>query len=185
MNAQRKTVTAELERRRKESIKARDNIIRAIESGMISDALRERYKALDEEIISLEAAIKDYVHEYPKFTKEQIIGFFRCFRNALTDDTENTERLNEQLLDTFLNSAFLYDDGRLVICFNYSGPGNKITITELEEAIDDFFETADCRDSSGVGESSSDSFFSLQDRDNTNSTIIFIGMVVAMIVQTK
>ena len=185
MAAQRKTVTSELERRRKESIKARDNIIRAIESGMISDALRERYKALDEEIISLEAAIKDYVHEYPKFTKEQIIGFFRCFRNTLIDDTENTERLNEQLLDTFLNSAFLYDDGRLVICFNYSGPGNKITITELEKAIDDFFETPDCRDSSGVGESSSDSLFSLQDRDNTNSTIIFIGMVVAMIVQTK
>ena len=185
MTEQWRTATLELERRRKDSIKARDNIIRAIEAGMISDALRERYKALDEEIISLETAIKDYVHEYPKFTKEQIIGFFLCFRNALMDDTENTERLNEQLLDTFLNSAFLYDDGRLVICFNYSGPGNKITITELEEALDDFFETPDCRDFLEVGESSNDSFSCPPQQDNTNTTIFFIGMVVAVIVRTK
>lgn len=185
MLQQRRSATSELERRRKESVKARDNIIRAIESGMISEALQERYKALDEEIISLESAINDYKHEAPLFTKEQIVGFFRCLRSNLVNPTENIERLNEQLLDTFLNSAFLYDDGRVIICFNYSAPGNQLTITELESAIDDFFEMPDCRDFSEVGESSNASFSCPPKKDNTNTTLFFVGMVVAIIVQTE
>lgn len=180
----RRSATSELERRRKDAIKARDNIIQAIEGGLISAALTARYKALDEEIIALDSAIADYKHDTPIFTKEQIVFYFKQFRKKVVDNKQYEERL----IDTFLNSAFLYNDGRLVICFNYSGDNNKLTLTEIDSALNEFKdypETADCRDLSEAGNSSKLSSICGPDRDNTNTiTVVFIGLVVAIIVRT-
>ena len=160
----RRSATSELERRRKDAIKARDNIIRAIEGGLISDALQARYKSLDDEIISLETAITDYKHDAPIFTKEQIVYYFRQFRKNAVDNP----RYEERLIDTFLNSAFIYADGRLVLCFNYSDENNKLTLTEVDSALDEWSETADCRDFSEVGEGSNPSLRCLPSRNPAN-----------------
>ena len=138
----RHEATSELERRRKDAIKARDNIIQAIEGGLISAALTARYKALDDEIVTLDAAIADYKHETPIFTKREIVFYLKQLREKAVDN----EKYEEKLIDTFLNSAFLYNDGRLVICFNYSGDNNKLTLTEIDSVLNECPETADCGD---------------------------------------
>ena len=180
----RKDTTSELERRLKETKKARANIIAAIERGMMSDALEARYKALDEEVVSLEAAIEEYNQDIPTFTRKQIVDYFK---DIVRKQTSNPQ-YDAYLIDTFLNACFLYDDGRLIICFNYTGEGNKVTISEVEEALADYEDTAgspDCRGFTGTGDGSNLDALALPSLDNTNLTIFFIGFTVAVIVRTK
>ena len=122
----RKDTTSELERRLKETKKARANII---------------------------AAIEEYNQDIPTFTRKQIVDYFK---DIVRKQTSNPQ-YDAYLIDTFLNACFLYDDGRLIICFNYTGEGNKVTISEVEEALADYEDTAgspDCRGFTGTGDGS-------------------------------
>ena len=42
--------------------------------------------------------------------------------------------LSQGLVDTFINSVYVYDD-KVVICYNFTGDGSKITIEDIEKAM--------------------------------------------------
>ena len=74
----------------------------------------------------------------PTFTKEQVAFSLSRFQNRDADD----ENYCLQLIDTFLNSVFLYDDNKLVLTLNYSGGRSKITLSIMEKAV--FHGGAEC-----------------------------------------
>ena len=75
----------------------------------------------------------------PTLNRDQIVFFLSRFQNGDLED----EAYRAMLIDTFLNSVFLYDDeddpkkGKLVITLNYSGDNNKVTLPIMEKAMFD------------------------------------------------
>lgn len=65
----------------------------------------------------------------PTLTKEQIIFWFERFRKLNTNKLEHRCRL----IDSFINSVYLYDD-RMVITFNYKDGAKTITLEEIENS---------------------------------------------------
>lgn len=60
-------------------------------------------------------------------SKEQIIYWISSFKGG--DIT--SEKYRQQLIDTFVNAVFVYDD-KIVITYNYSGENNTATISDLD-----------------------------------------------------
>ena len=40
----------------------------------------------------------------------------------------------QRIVNTFINSVFVYDD-RVVICYNFDGDGSKITVNDVDKAM--------------------------------------------------
>ncbi|MBQ8135758.1 MAG: recombinase family protein [Clostridia bacterium] len=123
------TAVSELEKQKKAAVKSGDNIIKAIESGMFSDALQDRYKALEEEIASLNTLIVALKKDHPQLSKEQIVYYLKQFRNRKIEN----KTYEEYLIHTFLNPVFLYDD-KIILMFNYSGNNNTLTLATVEKS---------------------------------------------------
>ena len=64
-----------------------------------------------------------------KLTKEFILFSLEKFR-----DMDRTDReCQKKLIETFVNSIFLYDD-KVTITFNYSSDRNTVTLTDIKKA---------------------------------------------------
>jgi len=126
----RATLTA-LEIRQKENEKAINNIIAAIEAGIITPSTKSRLMELESERASIEKAIARELIAEPKIERDHIIFFLERFRNGDIED----EGYRIRLIDTFLNSVYLYDDDKLVLVLNYSGERCKVTLSLVEKAI--------------------------------------------------
>ena len=77
---------------------------------------------------------KGIAHELlaePEFERDQIIYFLERFRSGDIND----EAYRIMLVDTFLNSVYLYDDDHLVLVMNYSGENCKVDLKLVEGAV--------------------------------------------------
>lgn len=98
--------------------KAISNLIKAIEQGIFNRATKERMDELEAARVELETQLACEKLAKPKITREQATFWLMRFR--VMDFTQKEHR--QQLIDTFVNSVYLYDD-RLLINFNYKdGP---------------------------------------------------------------
>ena len=125
----RSALTA-LEIRQKEIQKAIDNLLSAIEAGIITPSTKSRLVALESEKADVEHGIaKEFLQE-PDVSREQVVFFLEHLRDGDMSD----EAYRIQLVDTFLNSVYLYDD-KFILVLNYSGENCKITLPILEKAL--------------------------------------------------
>ena len=119
-----------LERRLKEVDAAIKNSLRAIDSGIISDSLRQHLIELEAEKVDIEKGIVIAEQNNITLDRDTVIWFLRKFQTENADDA--TWRV--YVVETFLQAAYLYDDGRLTLCLNFRGEGNKITTEVAEKA---------------------------------------------------
>lgn len=103
----------------KQSIK---NLISAIEHGAFSENTKNRLAELEAEESALSARIA--ARKPIKVTKEQLVAYLESFRDGEIED-KNYQML---MIDTFLVRAYLYDDGRLQLVFNYTGKTTEIPL---------------------------------------------------------
>ena len=157
-----KAAVTRLSKQKKDAEKARDNIFKAIENGIYSEALKNRLDSIEAEISNLTALIAEAQANCPLLTREQIELYFDRLRAKKINNTQYSERL----IDTFLNSVYLRPDGSMLLICNYSGNDNTITINDIETLL--------CSNSPPP---------SGPDANNTNTAIDFIGLAVAVIVQ--
>ena len=68
----------------------------------------------------------------PSLDRDQVIYFLERFRDG--DITDESYRVF--LVDTFLNSVYLYDNNKLILLLNYTGENSKVTLELVESAID-------------------------------------------------
>ena len=120
-----------LEARQKENEKAIANMLAAIEAGIITPSTKSRLMELEAERTNIEKGITRESIADPIFNHEQIVFFLGRFQDGDIDD----ESYCISLIDTFLNSVFLYDDNKLVLNLNYSGEESKITLSIMEKAV--------------------------------------------------
>ena len=110
-----------------------DNVLAAIEQGVVTSSTKERLEQLEQEKNSVEKQIGHEELKKPCLTKEHIIYWLSSFRNGDIDDIEYQRRI----IDTLVNSVYVYDNGekgrKILITFNLSGQ-NTVTLSSSDIA---------------------------------------------------
>lgn len=105
------------------------NLVRAIEMGIFNDATKKRMDDLTAQQKELTAAIAEReISNGFRLTLDHIRFFLYQFK----DKDYNDRKCQKQLIDTFVNSVFLYDD-HIDINYNYSGGNKTVSLEEMPE----------------------------------------------------
>lgn len=129
---QDKSALHALKARQKENAKAIQNILAAIEAGIITQSTKSRLVELESERTQIETGIAQQLINEPILLRDEVVYFLKRFRNGNVND----EMYCTFLVDTFLNAVYLYDD-KLILVLNYSGEQSKVTLELVESSIND------------------------------------------------
>ena len=124
--AQENSKLPQLNARLKEIESGIQNMLNAIQQGILTPSTKERLEALEQEKEELKVAIYSEELQKPKITKEHIAFWISKFRD--TDLTEIASR--KRLVESFVNAVFVYDD-KVVFTFNYKDGSKTATIDEI------------------------------------------------------
>ena len=115
-----------IERKRAEAVKAQNNIIRAIEKGIITDATKSRLTELETQIAEFDIEInKEKARSYTFLTADDIEMYLSKFVFESTDDI----RVRKLIVNTFIREVILYDD-EIVITYNFTDYPERLKITK-------------------------------------------------------
>ena len=118
------------EQQLRETDAAIENLLNAIQQGILTKSTKSRLEQLEatkEELeynISVERLVK------PRLTYDHLYRYLIRFR---TLDMKKLEH-RKMLIDTFVNAVYLFDD-KVVITFNYKDGSKTITFSELNAAL--------------------------------------------------
>ena len=104
------------------------NMLNAIQVGILTSSTKERLEQLEETKRELEARIAEEKLAKPKVTEEFIRFWLLRFRKL--DMSLKDQR--QALVDTFINAIYLYDD-KVLITFNYKEGTQTVTFGEASE----------------------------------------------------
>lgn len=113
-----------------ETQKGIDNLLNAIQQGILTASTKQRMEDLEHQKSELSVQIMKEEMAKPTLTKDQIIFWFNRLRKLNTNKLEHRRRL----IDTFINTIILYDDGRIYFGCNYKDCSKTMTFAELESA---------------------------------------------------
>ena len=103
-----------------------DNLVSAIEQGILTPSTKARMEELEQQREALETSILQEQIEKPPITREQILFWFDQFRHGDPADIA----FQEKVIDCFVNSIYLFDD-RIVVNFNYQEGGRPVSLEEV------------------------------------------------------
>ena len=106
-----------------------EQILVAIESGIILKTTKSRLEKLEQEQDRLTLELSEAELKSPVLTEEQILYGLRKYR-GLNFDTPQGRRA---LIDGFLHKAFLYDGYAVVTC-NYKDGSEEISLADIENS---------------------------------------------------
>ena len=104
------------------------NMLNAIQAGILTSSTKERLEQLEETKRELEARIAEEKLAKPKVTEDFIRFWLLRFRKL----NMNQKDQRQALVDTFINSIYLYDD-KVLITFNYKEGTQTVTFEEAAE----------------------------------------------------
>ena len=105
------------------------NMLNAIQAGILTSSTKERLEALEEQRKELQARIAEERLAKPKM-KEEFVRFW-LLRFRKLDMTQPEQR--QALVDTFINAIYLYDD-KVLITFNYKEGTETVAFGEAVKA---------------------------------------------------
>lgn len=109
-----------------------ENLMTAIESGIITATTKARLVELEERCATLKQGIAEAEIRPPKFSREQLEFIFEKYQNRDIDDLS----FIRDVIDTFVHAVYVYDN-KLLITFNYSGDNTiEIPLSEIEKSVD-------------------------------------------------
>ena len=105
------------------------NMLNAIQAGILTSSTKERLEALEGQKKDLEAKIAEEKLAKPVM-KEEFVRFWLLHFRKL-DLSQKEQR--QALVDTFINAIYLYDD-KMLITFNYKEGTETVSFGEVTEA---------------------------------------------------
>lgn len=114
----------------KDCEKGIENMLNAIQSGIVTSGTKERLETLEAQKESLQISILQAQLERPKYSKEEIVQWISQFKDGNLED----KAYQKEVIDTFLNAIYVYDD-RMVFTYNYKNGTETITKQEIEAAF--------------------------------------------------
>ena len=106
-----------------------DNMLTAIQMGIITASTKARLEELEQQKSNLSLEITKEELSHPKLERNEILFWLKRFRDLDTTKLEHRRRL----IDSFVNSIILYDD-RMIFTGNYKDSTKTITFAEIEAA---------------------------------------------------
>lgn len=126
------------EQQLRETDTAIQNVLNAIQQGVLTKSTKGRLEELEAAKEELENRIACEKLAKPKISAEFMTFWLHRFRKL--DVTQQSHR--KMLIDTFINAIFLYDD-KLVITFNYRDGSKTISLDEVKTAVSSTFPGSD------------------------------------------
>lgn len=123
------TVLHSLKLQLQDSEKRLNNLLRAVEMGVITETTNKRIVELEETIRHINSSIDKESLCTPSLTADQIYFLFDKMRTA---DPENNE-VRQRLVNTLLRKAYVYKDGTVVLILNTGSDsnGDKLTLDNI------------------------------------------------------
>ena len=109
--------------------KSIDNMLDAIQQGILTASTKERLESLEKQKSELSVQIVKEEMAKPMLSREQIVFWFHRFRKLDAKKFDHRRRL----INSFVNAIFLYDD-RITFTFNYKDGSKTITFAEFEKS---------------------------------------------------
>jgi hypothetical protein len=107
-----------------------NNMINAIQSGIITESTKRRLEELEAQKKNVELEITREEIKHPIISHADVVWWLCRFRNL----DVNTLEARKQLIDSFVHSVVIYDD-YILITFNYSQDGEvSIPLSSLESS---------------------------------------------------
>ena len=119
-----------LERQLQEADSAIENMLNAIQQGILTRSTKTRLEELEASRDNLEAQIALEKMAKPRITEEQVSFFLKRFRKL---DVAKLEH-RKILIDIFLNAIYIYND-HMDIAFNYKEGTKTINFSDMECAL--------------------------------------------------
>ena len=119
-----------------------DRLVSAIEAGAFNDRIKSRLDDLNAQKAQITASIAELeLASGFRLTRDHIAFFLRQFRDADLNDRACQKRL----VQTFVNSVFVYDD-KTKIVFNYTADSNTVTldIVDSTDSGSGFVHSTEC-----------------------------------------
>ena len=110
--------------------KAIDNMLNAIQMGVLTACTKERLEKLEIQREDLKLSILQAQMARPRYTKEQVVSWISRFKYGNVDDPQ----YQKQIIDTFINSIYVFDD-KLVFTYNFRDGTETITLAEIQAAF--------------------------------------------------
>ena len=107
--------------------KAIDNMLNAIQMGVLTASTKERLEKLEMQREELKLSILQAQMARPRYTKEQVVSWISRFKYGSADDPQ----YQKQIIDTFINSIYVFDD-KMVFTYNFQDGTEPITLAEIE-----------------------------------------------------
>jgi len=110
-----------------------ENLMKAIEMGIITETTKNRLIKLEDRKKELEVRLASETIKKPILTREQIVFWLQRFR---TFDPKNPKH-RKNMIDSFVNAIVLYDD-KIIFYFNYKENAETLYQKDLEDFSDLF-----------------------------------------------
>ena len=110
--------------------KSIDNMLNAIQQGILSKSTKKRLNDLEVQKEDLEISILQAEIKRPKYPKEVIVEWIGQFKYGDIDSRD----YQRKIIDAFVNSITLFDDF-LVFAYNYNDETEQVSIKDIEEAL--------------------------------------------------
>ena len=107
-----------------------ENLVNAIQAGILTASTKQRLEQLEAEKSELSVQILKEEIAKPTVTKDDILTYLIKYRKLNMKQLDHRRRL----IDSFVNAIYLFDD-YLVITFNYKEGTKWVTFAEIEEAF--------------------------------------------------
>ena len=130
MQEQEDTMTPVLKQQLQQCETEIRNVMKAIRQGIITETTKECLEELETQRDSLKASIAQLALERRKFTKEEIVDWISRYKDGNINDPD----YRREIIDTFVNSVYVYDD-RLLLTYNYKDGTQTLTLKEIEAAL--------------------------------------------------
>ena len=104
--------------------------MKAIRQGILTESTRECLEELEQQRDSLRGSIAQRQLERRKFTKKEIVDWVSRYKDGNINDPD----YRREIIDTFVNSVFVYDD-KLILTYNYKDGSQTLTLQEIEAAL--------------------------------------------------
>ena len=130
MQEQEDTVTPVLKQQLQQCETEIRNVMKAIRQGILTDSTRECLEELEQQRDSLRGSIAQLQLERRKFTKKEIVDWVSRYKDGNINDPD----YRREIIDTFVNSVFVYDD-KLILTYNYKDGSQTLTLQEIKAAL--------------------------------------------------
>ncbi len=107
-----------------------ENMLNAIQAGILTSSTKERLETLETQKKELEARIAEERLAKPKLSEDFVRFWLTRFRKL--DLSQKEQR--QAMIDTFINAIYLYDD-KMLITFNYKEGTETVSFAEATEAV--------------------------------------------------